>query len=81
MTQPQLPQTRKQAKLATATPNRWVPRPELRAWLYRILAAAGPVVVFYGLATSEEVALWIGLGGTILATPAGALASANTPKD
>lgn len=74
------PQTRAESKLATDTPNRWVPRPEFRLWLYRVLAAAGPIAVFYGLATSEEVALWIGLGGVILATPAGALAAANTPK-
>lgn len=64
----------------TTTPNRWIPRPEFRLWLYRVLAAAGPLVVFYGLATSEEVALWLGVGATILGTPAGALAAANTPR-
>lgn len=75
-----IPNTRAAAKLATTTPNKWIPRPELRAWLYRVLAAAGPIVVFYGLMTAEEAALWIGLGGTVLATPAGALASVNVPK-
>lgn len=62
------------------TPNRWVPRPEVRAWIYGILAAAGPVAVVYGLVTAEQVALWLGLGGAILGIPAGALAAANTPK-
>lgn len=74
------PQTRAESKLATDTPNRWVPRPEFRLWLYRVLGAAGPIIVFYGLASSEEVALWLGLGATILGTPAASLAAANTPK-
>lgn len=65
---------------ATQTPNKWVPRPEIRAWIYRVLAAVGPILVFYGIATAEEVALWLALGGTILSTGALALASANTPK-
>ena len=75
---PEQPATRADAK--TATPNRWIPRPEFRRYLYAILAAAGPIVVFYGLATSEEVALWLGLGATVLGTPASTLAAANTPK-
>lgn len=79
MTDTPEPTTRRE--LRERTPNKWIPRPELRLWLFRILAAAGPVVAFYGLATNEEIALWLGLGGTILGTPAGALASANVPRD
>lgn len=76
------PQTRAEVRaLATTTPNRWVPRPEIRRWLFRVVAAAGPIVTFYGLMTAEEVALWIGLGGTILGTPAASLAGANVPRD
>lgn len=76
-----VPSTRAEArKLATQTPNKWIPRPEIRLWLYRILAAAGPLVVFYGLATTDEVALWVGLGGVILGTPAAAIAARNTPR-
>lgn len=74
------PATRAQAK-ATRTPNRWVPRPEFRLWLYRVLGAVGPLVVFYGWASTEEVALWLGVGATILGTPAAALAAANVPRD
>lgn len=66
---------------ATETPNRWVPRPAIRKYIYGVLAAAGPIVVFYGLATTEEVALWLGVGATILGTPTGALAAANVPRD
>lgn len=65
---------------ATETPNRWIPRPEIRKYVYAVLAAIGPIVVFYGLATAEEVALWLGVGATILGTPTGALAAANTPR-
>lgn len=65
---------------ATETPNRWIPSPTARRWLFRALAAAGPLVTFYGLATAEEVALWLGLGATILGTPAASLASVNVPR-
>lgn len=63
------------------TPNKWIPSPKVRLWVFRSVAAAGPLVVFYGLATAEEVALWLGLGATILGTPALTLASVNVPKD
>lgn len=66
---------------ASATPNKWIPNPDVRRWLFRTLATAGPLVVFYGLATAEEVALWLGLGATILGTPAATLASVNVPSD
>ena len=80
MTDP-APTTRAEAKArATHTPNRWVPNPAIRAWLYRIIAAAGPIVVFYGLMSADEAALWTGLGATILGTPTATLAAANTPK-
>ena len=65
----------------TRTPNRWLRSPKARLWVFRSIAAAGPIVVFYGLATAEEVALWLGLGATILGTPAATLASVNVPRD
>lgn len=65
----------------TRTPNKWIPSPTVRLWLFRCLGSAGPLLVFYGLATAEEVALWLGLGATILGTPAAALASANVPRN
>lgn len=60
---------------------------EVRKYVYSILVALGPVAVFYGLATQEEVALWLGVGGTVLAGPAGLVAlnnltpTAGTPVD
>lgn len=64
---------------AAETPNRWITSPKVRAYVYTVLVAAGPVVLFYGLMSAEEVAVWLGLGGTIL-SPAGTLALANIPK-
>ena len=60
-----------------ADTGRWIPSPRARAYVYSILVAAGPVALFYGLMSAEEVAVWLGLGGTIL-SPAGILALANT---
>jgi len=66
--------------VATETPNKWIHDPRVRAYVYRVLAAAGPVALLYGWLTAEEIAVWLGLGATVLGTPAGALASANVPK-
>lgn len=35
--------------------------PTVRAYIYRVLLAAGAVGVFYGLISSEELAIWGGL--------------------
>lgn len=48
---------------------------QTRAYIYRILLGASPIVVFYGLATAEEVALWIALVANVLGI---SLAVANT---
>lgn len=37
-----------------------------RAYIYRILIAVGTVAVAYGLITSEQVAVWLGLATAIL---------------
>lgn len=62
------------------TPNRWIPSPKVREWIFGLLAAAGPIVAFYGYMTQEEIALWLGLGATILGTPGTALAARNVPR-
>ena len=50
---------------------------KVRAWIYGVLVAAGPLITFYGVATADEVVLWLGLGGTILGVPAGSIAVSN----
>lgn len=51
--------------------------PKRRAWIYNVVIAAGPIIIFYGLATAEEFALWGGLLATVLGTGPAALARAN----
>ena len=54
---------------------------EIRKYLYAVLVAAGPLLSFYGIASENEVALWLGLGGTLLGVPAGTTALSNlNPK-
>lgn len=50
--------------------------PERRAWLYRVLTAAGLLAAFYGLVSEEALPLWLGLAGTTLGT---GTAAAYTP--
>ena len=37
-----------------------------RAYIYRILIAAGTVALAYGLITSEQIAVWLGLATAVL---------------
>lgn len=39
---------------------------QTRAYVYRILIAVGAVVGGYGLLSSNEIALWLGLAGVVL---------------
>jgi len=48
-----------------------------RAYIYGILVAAGAIALTYGIVSSEELAVWLGLGGSILGN---GLAFANTDK-
>jgi len=45
-----------------------------RAYIYRVLTALGPLAIFYGLAASDEVALWSGVVAALFVLPA-----VNTP--
>ena len=45
-----------------------------RAYIYRVLTALGPLAIFYGLAASNEVALWSGVVAALFVLPA-----VNTP--
>lgn len=37
-----------------------------RAYIYRILIAVGTIVTAYGLITTEQLAVWLGLATAIL---------------
>lgn len=58
--------------------NNIISNPDTRKWIYRISAAAGVVLIGYGVITAEEGGLWLALIGAILGGPSG-LASVNTP--
>ncbi|QTF71769.1 phage holin [Arthrobacter woluwensis] len=62
---------------ATQTPNRLVPSPRARRWLYGVLAAAAPLGVSYDLVTGQQAGLWLSLGAAVL----GVVAIANTPSE
>jgi hypothetical protein len=49
-----------------------------RAYIYRVLVAAGIVAVGYGVIRQDEVDLWVQLAATILGTAGLGLAAANT---
>lgn len=53
-----------------------IPSRKIRLYLYTLMVAASPLVIYYGLATLEEVGLWIAFGGVALGLSNG-LAIAN----
>ena len=59
-------------------PDRLLPSPRVRQWVYGVLAATGPVLTFYGVASGEEVGLWLGVAGVAL-FGVGGLAAVNVP--
>lgn len=52
-----------------------------RKYIYDILTVAGPLAVFYGLANADEVALWLGVAGTVLQASGTILARRNVTDD
>ncbi len=73
------PKTRAELR-ATRTPNKWVPSPELRIWLYGVLVAGAALAIGYGLLTVEQGGLWLALGAAILGT-GNLLAARNVPRE
>lgn len=74
------PKTRAEARArATTTPNKWVPSPEARVWIYGVLAAAAAVATGYGVLTAEQGGLWLSLGAAVLGV-GNLLAARNVPK-
>jgi len=46
-----------------------------RAWIYRVLLAAIPIAIAYGVINETDALLWVGLAGALLST---GLATINT---
>ena len=73
------PKTRAEAR-ATRTPNRWVPSPAARLWMYGILVALAALGVGYGLVTVEQSGLWLALASAVLGV-GNLIAARNVPRD
>ena len=43
-----------------------MPSEKVRAYIYRLLMAAGAVAMFYGIITNEELAVWLGFASVAL---------------
>jgi hypothetical protein len=65
----------------TATPNRWIPDPTIRKYLYGVVLAMIPVLVAFGLISPDQVQLWLNLAAAVLGLGTTVLAAANTPKN
>lgn len=73
-----VPRTRAEFR-ATETPNKWLPSPEARQWLYGVLVALAPVGVTYGLITVEQGGMWLAVASAVLGL-GNLLAARNVPK-
>ncbi|HEY9438274.1 MAG TPA: hypothetical protein VIS29_06425 [Streptomyces sp.] len=63
---------------ATETPNKWVPSPAVRTYIYGILVVLAAIAVAYGFITAEQGGLWLSLGAAVLGL-GNLLAARNTP--
>ena len=61
--------------------GRVIRSPKTRLYVYGVLGAAAPLLVAYGIVSEQHIALWLSLGGTILATGGLGLAAANVPTE
>lgn len=59
--------------------NHIITNPQIRAYIYGIMIAAGAVALVYGLVNAEQLGVWLALGGAVLGLSNG-LALANTPN-
>ena len=66
-------------KHAQLTPNKWIPSPEVRGYVYSVAIAGAGVAIGYGIITAAEGGLWLSLAAAVLGFPA-ALAKRNTPS-
>lgn len=62
------------------TPNKWIPSPRVRSWIYGIVAAVVPLLGVLGVVTPDVGGHILTIAGAVLGVGALALANANTPK-
>ncbi len=55
---------------------------KVRAWIYRVILAVQPLVVYYGLLEDHEAGLWGMIAGTVLGVGLAAVnTSSKDPED
>lgn len=57
-----------------------ITRPEVRRYIYSIIAAAMPLLAFFGLVGPEDAQLWLLLAAAVLGLSGGLLAIPNTTQ-
>lgn len=57
---------------------KWFQSETHRAYLYRIVTAAIPVLILAGILSPEDATVWLGLAAAVLGLGAGGLAVRNT---
>lgn len=55
-----------------------MPTEATRAWIYRVVTAAIPILVAAGVVAGGDAQLWLGLAAAVLGVGAGGLATVNT---
>lgn len=50
----------------------------VRAYIYRLGTPVGALLIFYGIISEAEAALWLGLLGAVMMVGEGAMAALNT---
>lgn len=59
--------------------HKHMPSEAVRAWIYRVLTAAVPIVTAYGIVNEQQASLWLGLAGAVLGTGLAALNTSTSP--
>jgi hypothetical protein len=54
---------------------------EVRGWIYRVLVAVGALLAGYGLLTTDQIALWLGVVVAVLNVMPSANTSVKKPAD
>lgn len=57
-----------------------ITRPEVRRYIYSIIAAAMPILAFFGIVGPEDAQLWLLLAAAVLGLSGGLLAIPNTTQ-
>lgn len=55
--------------------------PKVRKYIYMLLTPAAALLVFYGVVSEGEAAMWLALAGTALLMGEGGLAAVHTPSN